>query len=213
MHEKVLPRGSKNLLDKLARIAPALLKDWILAGGTGLALHLGHRVSEDFDFFRTDAFDVRAFHRLFRSAGTYETLQEADHTLTVLIKGVKLSLFRVANPFLFKPEPYRSFSVADIRDIALMKLIAVSGRGSRKDFVDLYSILRAEPGLPEYFDWLPKKYGAGRVNSYHILKSLTYFEDAEKEPMPRMLTPFNWKECKAFFVREAHAVVLPPHRR
>jgi hypothetical protein len=47
------------------------------------------------------------------------------------------------------------------------------------------------------------------VNSYHVLKSLTYFDDAEREPMPRMLEPFDWRECKGFFVREAHALVLP----
>ena len=177
-------------------------------GAPGTALHLGHRVSEDFDFFRTDAFDVRTLHGVFKRVGAYETLQEADHTLTVLIKGVKLSLFCVADPFLFKPAPCRSFSVADIRDIALMKLIAISGRGSRKDFVDLYSILRAGPGLSDYFDWLPKKYSAGRANSYHILKSLTYFEDAEKEPMPRMLVPFSWRKWQAPVRRKGYAITI-----
>jgi hypothetical protein len=99
--------------------------------------------------------------------------------------------------------------VADIRDIALMKLIAISGRGCRKDFVDLFTIVRIGVALQDLLGLLPKKYGAGRVNAYHILKSLTYFEDAEKEPMPVMLEPLNWKECKAFFTREAHSLVLP----
>jgi len=91
----------------------------------------------------------------------------------------------------------------------LMKLIAISGRGSRKDFADLYIILQDVPTLETYFDMLPKKYGESRVNTYHILKSLTYFDDAESEPMPRMLVPFDWEECKAFFVREARAIILP----
>lgn len=89
-----------------------------------------------------------------------------------------------------------------------MKLAAVSGRGNRKDFIDLYMILRDRPQLKEYFEWLPRKYGTSRVNAYHILKSLTYFDDAEAEPMPRMLVPFKWKECKSFFIREAHAIIL-----
>jgi len=88
-------------------------------------------------------------------------------------------------------------------------LAAISGRGSRKDFIDLYIILRGGLSLEEFFRWLPQKYGEGRSNAYHVLKSLTYFEDAESEPMPKMLEPFNWDECKAFFVREAHAIVLP----
>jgi hypothetical protein len=90
-----------------------------------------------------------------------------------------------------------------------MKLVAVSGRGSRKDFVDLYFMLRGGAPLDALLRELPMKYGEGRVNTYHVLKSLTYFEDAEAEPPPDMLMPFDWKECKRFFVREARAIVLP----
>ena len=209
MHEKVLPKGSLDLLTRLDGIDESFLKGWVLAGGTGLALQLGHRVSEDFDFFRTDAFSIDAMHRVFREVGSYETLQEMEHTFTVLAGGVKVSFFCVSDPFLFKTHSYRDFSIADVRDIALMKLIAVSGRGSRKDFVDLYTILRGGPPLQEYFDLIPKRYGSGRANAYHILKSLTYFGDAEGEPMPKMLEPFDWGECKKFFVRQTHAIVLP----
>jgi len=86
-----------------------------------------------------------------------QTLLESEHTLTVLIRKTKLSFFRVRDPFLFEPTPYRFFSLADIRDIALMKLAAVSGRGSRKNFADLYMILQNEPPLEAYFDLLAAK--------------------------------------------------------
>ena len=207
MHEKVLPKGSRSVLDRLEATQTSGLDGWILAGGTGLALHLGHRVSNDFDFFRTDETDVRSLHAVLKQCGTYETLQEAEHTLTVLVEGVKLSFFRTPDPFLHEPEPYRFFLVADPLDIALMKLVAISGRGSRKDFVDLYTILRNGPDLSDLFTELPTKYGE-RANLYHILKSITYFEDAEQEPMPVMLEPFDWSECKAFLVRQAHMIVL-----
>jgi hypothetical protein len=209
MHEKVLPKGSLDLLSRLDEIDESFLKGWVLAGGTGLALQLGHRVSEDFDFFRNDKFSIDDMHRVFRAAGNYETLQELEHTFTVLACDVKVSFFCVPDPFLFETYSYRDFSIADVRDIALMKLIAVSGRGSRKDFVDLYTILRGGSPLQEYFDLIPKRYGSGRTNSYHILKSLTYFDDAEREPMPKMLEPFDWGECKKFFIRQSHAIVLP----
>jgi hypothetical protein len=126
-----------------------------------------------------------------------------------LLNGIKISFFQVADRFLFHAKAYSFFRVADLRDIALMKLAAISNRGSRKDFIDLYTILLGGPSLRDYFDLLPRKYGPKRVNTYHILKSLTYFADAEAEPMPVMLEPFNWKECKSFFVREAHAIILP----
>ena len=209
MHAKVLPKHSMELLSRLDKDASPLLSGWTLAGGTGLAFRLGHRVSDDLDLFRTDDLDVRKLHDVLARHGHYETLQEADHTLTVLIHKTKLSFFRVADRFLFDATPFRFFAIADIRDIALMKLAAISGRGSRKEFADLYAILQDGPSLSAYFDLLPRKYDARRLNAYHILKSLTYFDDAEQEPMPRMRVPFDWAECKAFFVREARAIVLP----
>lgn len=209
MHDKVLPKGSLELLGKLERSDPLFLKGWILAGGTGLALQLGHRISEDFDFFRLGAFRREAMHRLFKRLGKYETLQDEERTFTALARGIKFSFFQVADPFLFEPVRYRSLSVADVRDIALMKLAAIAGRGSRKDFIDLHAILKGGPILQDYIDLVPKKYGAGRASVMHILKSLTYFDDAEREPMPRMLEPSSWEECKKFFIRQAHAIVLP----
>jgi len=210
MQDRVLPKGSKELLARLAQQKSPVMRGWVLAGGTGLALWFGHRLSDDFDFFRNDGMDLPGLHGVFRKLGTYETLQEAENTLSILAWGTKISFFQIPDPFLFEPRPHRFFSLADIRDIALMKLIAISARGSRKDFVDLYSILRNGIPLEDCFRLLPDKYGPGRANAYHILKSLTYFEDAEKEPLPRMLVPFDWKECKSFFIREAHAIVLPP---
>ena len=209
MHEKALPASSRELLDRMAALKAAPWGGWTLAGGTGLALRLGHRRSEDFDFFRTDRMDLSVLHEVLGRLGAYETLQEAEHTLTVLCGGVKLSFFRVRDPFIYETAPYRFFRVAAVAEVALMKMIAISGRGARKDFVDLYTILMGGLTLGEMFDALPRKYGKGRVNVYHLLKSLTYFEDAEQEPMPAMLEPFNWAECKAFFVREARALVLP----
>lgn len=209
MHEKVLPKGSKALLAWIEKSAASSFREWTLAGGTGLALWLGHRISDDFDFFRTEGMDLNSMHRLFLRYGPYETLQEAENTLTVLLGGIKLSFFQIPDPFLFERTRFRTFFLADVRDIALMKLIAISSRGSRKDFVDLYTILRSGPMLTDLFELVPKKYGPGRANLYHLLKSLTYFADAEREPMPTMLEPFDWEDCKSFFVREAHAVVLP----
>ena len=209
MHEKVLPGGSRELLAKLQSLNLPELQGWTLAGGTGLALQMGHRISEDFDFFRTDIFSVDRLHQILSQVDTVGTLQEDERTLTVIVSATKVSFFSVPDEFQFPGQPYLFFQIADERDIALMKLAAISGRGSRKDFIDLYTILCGGLSLERCFQWLPLKYGEGRVNTYHVLKSLTYFEDAEREPMPRMLDPFDWAECKAFFVREAHAIVLP----
>jgi hypothetical protein len=209
VHEKVLPPGSRRLLDAVAAGDPKLLDGWVLAGGTGLALHLGHRVSEDFDFFRVESIDLAGIAKRLAKLGSFEMLRASERDLTALVSGVKLSFFLVDEPMLHAPLEFRSILVAHETDIALMKLVAVSGRGSRKDFVDLYFILREGPPLEDYFALLARKYGEGRVNSYHVLKSLTFFEDAEREPETVTLVPFRWEECKRFFVREARRIVLP----
>jgi hypothetical protein len=209
VHEKVLPRGSRRLLDTIAKSDPDLLTGWVLAGGTGLALRIGHRSSEDFDFFRSEGADLPSLRSRLCALGPCEVLREGDRDVTLLTLGVKVSFFLVSEPLIRPPHPYRSFHVADPHDIALMKLVAVSGRGSRKDFVDLFFLIRGGISIEELFRGLPAKYGEGRVNAYHVLRSLTYFADADDEPQPRMLEPFDWEECKRFFVREAHAIVLP----
>lgn len=209
MHDKVLPQGSRRLLDRIEASDLTLLEGWALAGGTGLALQIGHRRSEDFDFFRADAGGLHGLADRLAALGRYEHVRGSEADLTVRVHGVKMSFFAVGEPFLGDPRPYRSFAIADPVDIALMKLVAVSGRGSRKDFVDLYFILRDGVPLAHYFRLLPRRYGEGRLNANHILRSLTYFEDAEREPEPAMLVPFRWEECKRFFVQAAHRVVLP----
>ncbi len=210
MHEKALPDGSRTILEALSSSTHAALGGWILAGGTGLALRIGHRRSEDFDFFRTAGMDTHGLFDALEVAGPLETLQMSEGTLTVLVRGVKMSFFQVRDPFLFEPTPFRFFGIADTRDIALMKLAAITNRGSRKDFVDLYFMLRSGPSLTDLLALMTKKYGAERTNLYQVLMSLTFFEDAEEEPMPTMREPFTWKECASFFVRESRMVVLPP---
>lgn len=208
MQERVLPPRSRELLDILSDRHDPDLTGWVLAGGTGLGLHLGHRISDDFDFFRDTHFEPASLAATLGAAASCEVLRENEDDLTALCAGVKLSFFHVSEPFLYPRVGFRFFEVADQRDIALMKLVAISSRGSRRDFVDLYCILRGGPRLEEFFRELPVKYGPGRVNTYHVLKSLTYFDDAEKEPMPTMLLPFDWEDCKAFMIREAAALVL-----
>jgi hypothetical protein len=153
------------------------LDGWTLAGGTGLALQMGHRVSEDFDFFRTDGFSADRLHEALRQIGAVETLQEEDRTLTVNVASVKISFFSVPDDFLYPGNPYLFFQLADPRDIALMKLAAISGRGSRKDFIDLYSILHGGLSLEQCFQWLPLKYGEAST-------PITYSKASPTSTMP-----------------------------
>ena len=93
-------------------------------------------------------------------------------------------------------------TVADPRDIACMKLDAIANRGSRRDFVDLYLAAHTY-GLGEIFEWFGTKYSAVSYSRTHLFKSLTYFKDAEQQPMPDMLVPLAWETISSFFISEA----------
>lgn len=79
----------------------------------------------------------------------------------------------------------------DLLDLALMKIMAISDRGTRRGFVDLYALCHRFKPLDELLGLLPEKYGTWKYNLAHILRSLGYFVDAEEEYMPRMFEPLD----------------------
>ena len=87
--------------------------------------------------------------------------------------------------------------MADERDIGAMKIEAISGRGSKKDFVDLFMLLKKYP-LSELLNFFHEKYKKYNYNMLHILKSLSYFYDADANIEPEYIVPINWEEVKKF---------------
>ena len=198
MHPRVLSPRAWRSVRRLA--AAGCLDSWTLCGGTALALQLGHRSSEDLDFFRHEPFDRDRLLERISAAGRLGVSSWAEGTLHLTFEGLRVSFLRAEAPLLFPGIPYRGLLLADPRDIAVMKLIAIGGRGSRKDFVDLHFYLRGADGLGPLFSLVRRRFPRTGYSEYHLLKSLVYFEDAEKEPMPRMLRRVTWRE-----VREAMA--------
>lgn len=109
-------------------------------------------------------------------------------------------------PLLFPLRDFEGVAVADPRDIACMKLSALTARGARRDFVDLF-VAACQFGLSELIQLFERKYTRASYSRTHILKSLVYFTDAEKDPMPRMLTAVSWDEAKRFFLREVPRII------
>ena len=202
MLRDILTGAQQTVLELLSRLAE--VRSFYLAGGTALALHLGHRRSRDFDLFRAKEFVPQDLLGALRDAGELEVLQEAAGTVTVAVRAVPVSFFHYPYPLL-KPlhdSPW-GLGVADCDDIAAMKLTAVAGRGSRKDFVDLYAYAQRVASLERLFGRFREKYRDVRVDPYHLLRSLTFFEDTDAEAMPDLLIPESWEEIKAFFRTEA----------
>jgi len=197
MHPSVLPDRAWDLVGRMED--SGLLQDWLLCGGTGLALHFGHRVSEDLDFFRPDDFGAEALVRAIADLGPVRILSRAENTIHTKVNNVKLSFIKSEGDFVFPPSGYRGLRIADPRDVAAMKLVAIGGRGSRRDFVDLYWYLQQVPGLGNVFQTLRLKDPEIDWNEYHLLRSLTWFEDAEQEPMPTMRKDIAWEDIKGYF--------------
>lgn len=202
MFREILTESQQTLLELLSRIAE--VRTFYLAGGTALALHLGHRRSRDFDLFRPKDFDPQELLSALRETAELEVLREAAGTLTVTLRGVPTSFSRYDYPLLrpLHESPW-GLGLADPEDIAAMKVAALAGRGSRKDFVDLYFHARQIAPLEQTFERFREKYRGVSVDPYHLLRSLTFFDDAEAEAMPDLLAGVTWDEIKAFFRAEA----------
>lgn len=202
MRTEILTVHQSDVLERLKGLSEVV--GFYLAGGTALALRLGHRRSIDFDFFTAgdfDAIDLR--ERLRAIFGEVPIRSQAPRTLYVTLLGVTTSFFAYRYPMLDSPEatPW-GFGLAGLRDIAAMKLEAVAGRGSRKDFIDLYFLCRRFD-LPEIFRCFAEKYRGAGTDPYHRLRALAYFDDAEAEPMPAMLAPVVWAEVRRYFETRA----------
>lgn len=176
-----------------------------LAGGTALALILGHRESLDFDWFSPEDFDpAELLHRLSK-LGTVMVSDMQKGTFHGILDGVRLTWLHYPNPLLadlIQTEEMPGLKLASLLDMGLMKWVAISQRGARKDFIDLYMICNREHGLDRMVEHLPQKYPGVELNFYHMIKSLSYFDDAEREPLPRMHIQLPWYEIKSYFLRE-----------
>ena len=205
MFENVLGPDAEWVLRKLSRWD--FVRTCYLAGGTGCALQIGHRRSEDFDFFSTSGFDPFAIQNAIRNLGRFVTDYTDSGTLTGRLDGVRVSLFHYAYPLLGETVEGAGVRIGSLLDIGCMKIDAVSARGAKRDFIDLRFILETLGiGLKDLMPDFERKYGSDGFNLHHVLKSLVYFDDADREPDPVMLTEFSWPAAKRFFVESVKAL-------
>ncbi len=202
-HFKTLPKATLRALQKCAEISLFSRGKWYLAGGTALALQAGHRKSVDLDFFtERKNFDEKKIEKLLNSRGEWITTSLSDGTLYGEFLGAKMSF--IAYPFFLPVTPMRKYgTVAMVTplDIAVMKIIAISQRGRKRDFFDLYWICQNVQTLSEIIPRVHKQYTIHQ-NLTHILKSLVYFKDAENDPEPEIYFKANWNTVKKFFIKE-----------
>ena len=191
---RTLASDTLELLKRLTQ--EPFLKDCRLVGGTALALQYGHRSSIDLDFFGTFDIDGEEMFGILRSYGNVEKQKVSSNIRIFDINGVKVDIVNYSiYPWLENSVEEEGLRLASPKDIAAMKVNAIEGRGSRKDFVDMYFLLQ-HFSLEEVLDFYAEKYP--NYSLYRALMSLTYFADAEKFNMPTMYVDFDWEECKSF---------------
>lgn len=199
----------KSVLSQSAQAALAILaknkitKDAYLAGGSALALHFGHRYSIDFDFFSQTSFDPRTMSATLASIGHFNEEFAKGISLIGTFNGIKMSYFQYPYPLLDKTNDFLGVSVANHKDIAAMKIVAIGDRSTRKDYIDIYELVQQGYTLDEMLLWYDEKYHKLDTNMFSIVRSLTYFDDADEEAMPDMIHPYSWDQIKQFFIAES----------
>lgn len=203
-----------DILDDERRAALPKLKtlreDFYLAGGTALALQLGHRDSVDFDFFSERSFDTSVWYARLRDAFGSDSIvktQEEKDTLSVVVQGdILISLFSYPYPLIELLVEDENMRLAGMTDIGCMKLSAIISRSSIKDYVDLYFILKRIP-LVSLLESAARK--MPDLDRNLVLKSLAYFEDIREEPLSfKHGQAVSLDEVRTFLTQEVQRVAV-----
>jgi hypothetical protein len=199
-HWDSLPSNTRRALEALNVVSG--FTDFYLAGGTALALQIGHRLSHDLDFFSAvNQLDFSAreiLRQQLRACAPCVIQREADGMVYATIMEVEVSFIYQHHPPLEPLLPWENMALAGLTDIGLMKLAAIKDRGTRRDFVDLYC-LREDAPLEKLFDLLPRKFADRPSFALHLAYSLRYFEDAENDPRELVMRrPVRWENVKKY---------------
>lgn len=204
LHLEILPPKTRKALDFLSKEAWLQESGWYLAGGTALALQAGHRKSVDLDFFTQEkSFSNDELLGHFPLIAEWITDINEKNTVYGELCGAKVSF--IAYPSFIpveQPILYGSIKILKPSDIAVMKIIAISQRGKKRDFFDLYWLIQHGEILETTVQKLKNQYPSVAHDYHHILKSLVYFEDADTDPTPELNFNASWKDVKDYFINQ-----------
>ena len=180
-----------------------LVQNAYLAGGSALALHYGHRISVDLDFFSQKQFIPSKLEKSLKQIGTFHTTFAKGISLLGEFQGTKFSYFQYEYPLIAKTTSFNNVAIAHPHDIASMKLVAIVDRSTKKDFVDLYELTKHDVSMDRMMGLYEQKYHVREENMYTLIRALRYFDEIDKSTMPEMLVPRMWDDIKRFFIAES----------
>ena len=202
MKPRLHPEALTEVQRRLLRAASTPAAEWgaYLAGGSAVALYLGHRRSVDLDWFAPRATPPARLLDSLKTIGTSVSVtQNTEGTFNGSIDGVKFSVFRYTYAQLRPTVEHEGCSVASTCDLAAMKLAAVCQRTTKRDYVDVHALMKSglslEAQLSAYHEKFPK------ADPTIVVRALGYFGDVEKEPMPVMISRVTWEQVKRDLTR------------
>lgn len=195
LYLETVESSTLELLKKLQRLP--VLEQTRLVGGTALALQLGHRKSIDLDFFGTVDCEAEYLRESIAGIASLTILKESPHIHIYIVDGIKVDIVNYKYPWLDDVVVEQGLRLASVSDIAAMKITAIIGRGTKKDFIDIAFLLH-HFSLEEILHFYAAKYNDSSV--FMAMKSLAYFEDAEADPMPDMFVNQSWQQVKAYIL-------------
>lgn len=195
LYLETVESSTLELLKKLQRLP--VLEQTRLVGGTALALQLGHRKSIDLDFFGTIDCEAEYLWESIAGIASLTILKESPHIHIYIVDGIKVDIVNYKYPWLDDVVLEQGLRLASVSDIAAMKITAIIGRGTKKDFIDIAFLLH-HFSLEEILHFYAAKYNDSSV--FMAMKSLAYFDDAEADPMPDMFVNQSWQQLKAYIL-------------
>lgn len=195
LYLETVESSTLELLKKLQRLP--VLEQTRLVGGTALALQLGHRKSIDLDFFGTVDCEAEYLRESIAGIASLTILKESPHIHIYIVDGIKVDIVNYKYPWLDDVVLEQGLRLASVSDIAAMKITAIIGRGTKKDFIDIAFLLH-HFSLEEILHFYAAKYNDSSV--FMAMKSLAYFDDAEADPMPDMFVNQSWQQVNAYIL-------------
>lgn len=203
LHYETIDTDTLVILQKLQELPE--LRETRLVGGTSLALQLGHRKSIDLDLFGSIQVDSESlFESIVSLFDDTRVLSYGKNINSLLVNGVKVDCVNFPHQWLEQPVETDGIRLAAIPDIAAMKIRAICNRGTKKDFIDLYQLLKTYR-MSDILSLFKAKFP--KDSEFIAIKSLTYFVDAENDPCPVMIDKTSdWQTMKQAILQEVKAL-------
>jgi predicted nucleotidyltransferase component of viral defense system len=201
LHHEIIKPGTLDLIKGIMAIP--LPDNFRLVGGTALALQIGHRLSYDIDFFSDTSFSSNDILELIGQHYTIQIVRQNKGSAIITIEGIKTDLVSIQGSWLKPPVISEGIIMAGLEDIATMKLLAITNRGRKRDFFDLYFLLK-QFTFRQLIELFQQKFK--RHELFMLTQSLVYFEDAENDDEPNLLNEkVSWKQIKEKIIAEVKA--------